>query len=278
MIFYKLKAFTKCCKKQQTTPTNMKLLTTLAIFLILTINGQSQTISNPSIDRKDNDNIGILEIKKTSSNTIIHFIYQSDEKYIDGGWANINSDIKIKDSDGFKSYNLIRAEGIPISPEKKQSDFAGQWFSFRLIFPKLPTDISKIDIIECETSNCFNFYGVLVKESAEQSSSIFRRDYNVFCFYDNETEKWSEWKSGDNTFVLNYNTNGDIAHYKPSGEMVVYKKISEVEEDKTSHGEHYQIISALDEDGLRFRFQFFDNPEIGLKLIYKDIMIQFSKN
>jgi hypothetical protein len=261
----------------------MKQLTTFIIFLFITVSGLSQTIESPKIDRQDNDNIGILEIKKTSSNTIIHFIYQSDNKYIDGGWANINPSIKIKDSDGYKSYDLIRAEGIPLSPEKKQSDFAGQWFSFRLTFPKISTDISKIDIIECSTSNCFNFYGVSLKEnknttSSEQSSGRFRRDYNVLCFYDSDTEKWSEWKTGDNTFVINYNDNNDIAHYKANGEMVVYKKISGVEDDYTDGGEHYQIISALDEEGIRFRFQFFDDPKIGLKLIYKNIMIQFAKN
>lgn len=260
----------------------MKQLTTFIIFLFVTASGLTQTIDSPSIDRKDNDNIGILEIKKTSSNTTIHFIYQSDDKYIDGGWVNINPSIKIKDSDGYRSYDLIRAEGIPLSPKKKESDFAGQWFSFQLIFPKISSDISKIDIIECSTSNCFNFYGVSLSANkssdSESKSTRFRRDYNVISFYDKDTKKWSEWKSGDNTFVINYNDNGDIAHYKPNGEMALYKKISAVEEDKTESGEKYQIVTALDEDGLRFRFQFFNDPKIGLKLIYNDIMVQFAKN
>jgi hypothetical protein len=77
---------------------------------------------------------------------------------------------------------------------------------------------------------------------------------------------------------MNHNDNGDIAHYKANGEMVLYKKISTVEENETKDGNKYQIISALDEEGIRFKIQFFNNSEIGIKLIYQNIMIQFSRN
>ncbi len=111
------------------------------------------------------------------------------------------------------------------------------------------------------------------------SQDQFRQDYNLVSIYDSETEKWSDWKEGYNTFVINYNDNGDIAHFKANGEKVVYRKISrEIEEGYTdSNNEHYQVIKALDENGLMFLFQFFDNPKIGLKIIYNDIMIQFSE-
>ena len=110
------------------------------------------------------------------------------------------------------------------------------------------------------------------------SQEKFRVDYKLISIYDTETEKWSSWKEGYNTFVINYNDNGDIAHFKANGDKVIYRRISKnIEEGYTSQGkEHYQIINALDEDGVTFSFQFFDNPEIGLKLIYSNIMIQFS--
>lgn len=108
-------------------------------------------------------------------------------------------------------------------------------------------------------------------------SKRFRMDYNYVAFYDVEKEEWSDWSEGNNTFVINYNSNGDIAHYKPNGEMDLYKNISSVEDGYTDSGEHYQIITALDEEGFRFIFQFFDNSSIGLKMIYGDIMIQFSE-
>ncbi|MDF1868470.1 MAG: hypothetical protein P1U70_26845 [Saprospiraceae bacterium] len=105
----------------------------------------------------------------------------------------------------------------------------------------------------------------------------FREDYNFVSIYDVVKEEWSDWNEGNNSFVINYNSNGDIAHYKPNGEMDLYKKISGVEDDYTDTGEHYQVINALDEEGLRFRFQFFDNSSIGLKMIYGNVMIQFAE-
>ena len=111
------------------------------------------------------------------------------------------------------------------------------------------------------------------------SQDNFRVDYTQISIYDSETGKWTDWKDGYNTFVMNYNDNGDIAHFKANGDKVVYRRISkEIEEGYTTEGnEHYQIIKALDEDGVTFSFQFFDKRKIGLKLIYSNIMIQFSE-
>ncbi len=50
-----------------------------------------------------------------------------------------------------------------------------------------------------------------------------------------------------------------------------------VEEGTTDNGKHYQIIKALDEDGTVFRFQLFDDEEIGLKMMYGNVLIQFAK-
>lgn len=116
----------------------------------------------------------------------------------------------------------------------------------------------------------------LDENSSNTTTSRFRRDYSHVTFFDMDTETWSDWDKGNNTFVLNYNDNFDIAHYKPSGDFVIYKNISNVEEDTTESGEPYQALTALDEDGLRFRFQIFSNPKIGVKFIYSDAIIQFA--
>jgi len=107
------------------------------------------------------------------------------------------------------------------------------------------------------------------------SQEKFRRDYNYIAVYDSQTETWGDWQEGDNTFVFNINDRFDIAHLKANGETVIYKKLSGVEEGYTDgNNYHYQIISALDEDGDVFRFQIFDDPSIGLKMMWGTFIIQ----
>lgn len=121
---------------------------------------------------------------------------------------------------------------------------------------------------------------ILLLSIVTYSQDKFRVDYTQISIYDSETEEWSDWKDGYNTFVINYNDNGDVAHFKANGDKVVYRRISQKKEEGyiADGKEHYQIIKALDEDGVTFSFQFFDNRQIGLKIIYSNIMIQFSEN
>lgn len=109
------------------------------------------------------------------------------------------------------------------------------------------------------------------------SQEKFRVDYDYVTIYAPDTETWSDWQEGDNTFVININERGDIAHLKANGETVIYKKLSGVEEGYTTEGyHHYQIISALDDDGDVFRFQIFDDKSIGLKMMWGAFIIQFA--
>nr|WP_153850933.1 hypothetical protein [Ornithobacterium rhinotracheale] len=108
------------------------------------------------------------------------------------------------------------------------------------------------------------------------SQNKFRVDYNYVSFYDERVGNWSKWEKGDNTFVININDRGDIAHLEANGETVIYRKLSGVEEGTTSDGHHYQIIKALDGDGDVFTFQLFDERALGLKLMYGNFLIQFA--
>jgi hypothetical protein len=105
----------------------------------------------------------------------------------------------------------------------------------------------------------------------------FRVDYNYVAVYSPSTDTWSDWEKGDNTFVVNINDRGDIAHLKANGETVIYKRISGVREGYTTKGyDHYQIIDALDEAGDVFSFQIFDDTSIGLKMMWGNFIIQFA--
>ncbi len=112
--------------------------------------------------------------------------------------------------------------------------------------------------------------------SEEIKDNQFSQVYNRFRIFDEDTNDWSEWEEGKNTFLFNYNSNNDIKHFMANSEEVLYRKDSEVEEG-TDDGNSYQKITMIDEDGLRFGLQFFYEPSIGLKMIYENVIIHFSE-
>lgn len=114
--------------------------------------------------------------------------------------------------------------------------------------------------------------------NSDNVSGKFRIDMNYVSIYDIQTETWSKWKEGYNTFIINANTNQDIIHIKASGEEVIYRRTSQtVTRDYTKDGKGYQTIYAFDDNGNKFKFQVFDDEKIGIKMIYGDVMIQFAK-
>lgn len=110
-----------------------------------------------------------------------------------------------------------------------------------------------------------------------QNENKFRVDYDLVTFYDPETKTWSKWVEADDTFVININAKGDIAHFKINGTTSIYKKLSSVEEGYIDDNKHYQIIKALDNKGDIFKFQIFDDKYLGLKMMWGDFIIQFAK-
>lgn len=104
----------------------------------------------------------------------------------------------------------------------------------------------------------------------------FRADFNQIAFYDSETDKWSDWESAEHTLVFNYNSNNDIVHFTAQGETITYRNLGNTKESYTN-GNHYQILDAIDEDGNLISIQLFDDPKIGMKIIYGNFIIQFAK-
>ena len=105
----------------------------------------------------------------------------------------------------------------------------------------------------------------------------FRRDYDLITFYDPETKEWGDWQDATHTLVFNINDNMDIKHYTPKGEIIIYRNMGGYEDGYTTSGEHYQMLRILDDEGDEMLIQLFDNPDIGMKLIMGQYMIQFAK-
>jgi hypothetical protein len=58
--------------------------------------------------------------------------------------------------------------------------------------------------------------------------------------------------------------------------MVTYRNTG-IKDEGYTNGNHYQTLDLIDEDGDFIRIQLFDDQSIGMKLIWGNYMIQFSK-
>ena len=256
----------------------MKKIISLFALLLLGISGFSQSISYPDYEKKADRDVHIKSVNTTDYYTQINFLYRNTKD--DGHFIFLNpprhKDAYYIRANG-KIYKLLSTQSIANSDRTSLAS-PNEVVEFSARFERLPSYTTQFDLIE-GASGSWSFYGVKLQkdETSSVSAQKFRRDYNYVTFYDSDTKTWGEWKQGDNTFVININEKGDIAHLKANGETVIYKKMSGVEEGYTDEGNHhYQIIKALDEDGNVFRFQIFDDSKVGLKMMWGDFMIQFA--
>ena len=106
-------------------------------------------------------NLRVKSIELSEEFTRIDFHYQSSHKYINGGWIQMDKGAYIQPVNSSRKYGLIKAIGIPIAPLKHYFKREGEHHTYTLIFPALPKNTQKINIIEKEApGNFFNFYNV----------------------------------------------------------------------------------------------------------------------
>ncbi len=93
--------------------------------------------------------------------TKIDFIYKSPTYYFNGGWIQILGESFIRPVGSHTQFRLIQAINIPITPNKHYFKRCGEYLRYTLLFPALPKNTRKIDIIEKEAPGTyFNFYNV----------------------------------------------------------------------------------------------------------------------
>ncbi len=103
----------------------------------------------------------IKSIEATDEYTRIDFIYRSSKIYDNGGWIQMDKGAYIQPVNSEARYGLVKAIGIPIAPTKHYFKKQGEYHTYTLIFPALPKNTTKINIIEKEAPGTyFNFYGI----------------------------------------------------------------------------------------------------------------------
>ena len=100
-------------------------------------------------------------IEVTDEYTRIDFIYRSSMIYENGGWIQMERDAYIQPKGSSTKYRLVKAIGIPIAPLKHYFKRQGEYHPYTLMFPAVPKDTKRIDIIEkLAPGTYFNFYNV----------------------------------------------------------------------------------------------------------------------
>ena len=127
------------------------------------INAQIITY-NPKVESQVSPSLSIQKVNIKDSVTEISFLYIDN---FSNGKGNIYIDpqIKVMAVGGRRIFKFLRAENIPVLPNKRELKTKGEEIAFKLIFEKIDPGIIKLDIFECnnyDNVTCFDFYGVQI--------------------------------------------------------------------------------------------------------------------
>ena len=115
-----------------------------------------------STDENIPHNPQLLRIMVSEEKTRIDFGYLAEWYYVKGGWITIAPTTYIQVEGFTKKFNLIKAIGIPITPEKWEFESTKDWKVFTLLFEPIPIKSCTINIIESlePVGNFFNYFNI----------------------------------------------------------------------------------------------------------------------
>ena len=134
----------------------------------------NELIFNPWIRKRTLRNIQVIRIELDEKFTRIDFAYNTDSKYINGGWVQMHYSCFIRPVNSDLKLSLIKAVNIPLAPKKHFFKTTKDCLYYTLYFPTLPINTNAIDIIEMETndSNYFNFYEVTTERIEKEVINV----------------------------------------------------------------------------------------------------------
>lgn len=114
--------------------------------------------------------IRVTDIRLTASYTVLYLTYGKDKNGRDNnyfGSSNISFNPKalLASADGKRTFALVKAEGIPISPQTLEIK-NDEKVHFILYFERLDKGIEAFDLFECKSddqNSCFNVAGMTIQ-------------------------------------------------------------------------------------------------------------------
>ena len=104
----------------------------------------SQTIEYPSYKSSDDPSIVVAKIERTAINTIVTFEHLQSR----AGWIALDKGIYLQNAEGSEIYRFIKAEGIPLSPKKKELKRTEEKFSFKFILKEFPARLKPLTLLK----------------------------------------------------------------------------------------------------------------------------------
>jgi thiol-disulfide isomerase/thioredoxin len=122
-------------------------------------------LETPVFDVWSTSALEIEKIEMNDSATIFHI----RAFYLPGEWIRISKDAYIRESGTDEKLAVVKSEGIGLDEELVMPE-SGE-APFKLYFPPLKPEITKIDFIECESEGCFNIWGIHLMPGAKVNTA-----------------------------------------------------------------------------------------------------------
>lgn len=120
--------------------------------------------------------IRVTDIRLTASYTVVYMTFAKDPNSRDGSYfgtssISFNPKAKLASGDGRKTYALVKADGIPMSPDTRDIK-NDERLAFVLYFERLDEGVEHFDLFECQSDNqnsCFNVAGLAIENPVRQA-------------------------------------------------------------------------------------------------------------
>lgn len=140
----------------------------------------AQVIKSPTYSKRDKTSIEITEIEQTIDYTIVRGVYTNP--YDQLGWANIEGSASLIDKRTGMKYKIIKSEGLPISPNKKEFGSKGETVNYTFYFPRISDSVELVDLIESPNLSGFNFYDIALKDNVVRKFTLTHKKGNSFSY------------------------------------------------------------------------------------------------
>ncbi len=148
--------------------------TALLLFLIFLVEvARTQEYIHPVAIEKSHAELRIERFERNSDYTRV--VLSIVNKRNSGGWFCASEDIRMELEESGKVLQLMRAENIPICPDKHSFKQYGEKLVFELYFPPVPKDVMVVNIDEHCSQACFYLHEVVLSNDYSMQVQNFEQ-------------------------------------------------------------------------------------------------------